>query len=396
MLLRKDADPGIRVWLLNHQPDQALIVNPFKGLVEQKFLVADGLRELAFSRDFKHAYVASVVDVSNRVKVIDTRSYLQEDKIDVDGIPQAIGVFPDDKKLAVILGSKTDFMAGGFDVLDLTQRSTVDPHRRKRLYRERDLSLTHKLHVGDDGDRIYVIDAKRPLVNIFSLKAKKQIGAIDLHGAPEEMVYPQVGDFYYVCVLQHQAIYQFDKETDQVVAAYVTEVMRPKERHIKKIKFMCVDKDARYLFGTSFQSKTVYIWEIGNPDHKVDWPSELAQDEDPDATLAELESFRHVTEEHYTPKTTFKMKGGYDANKNYLPEPTRVAVDSLNQNLFVLDADGALFLYNFNEAIDVEEGTTLEPYKIVPGTEGQMRDMKISEPAVKTGAAEQPAGAAGP
>src|SRR5687768_2006720 len=103
----------MRVWLLNHQPDQALIVNPFNGQVEQKFLVADGLRELAFSRDYSRAYIASVVDVANRIKVLNTRSYLQEDNIDVDGIPQGIGVFPDDKKLAVILGSKTDFQAGG-------------------------------------------------------------------------------------------------------------------------------------------------------------------------------------------------------------------------------------------------------------------------------------------
>jgi hypothetical protein len=380
MLLRKDADSGIRVWLLNHQPDQAIIVNPFKGLVEQKFLVADGLRELAFSRDYKHAYVASVVDVSNRVKVIDTRSYLQEDNIEVDGIPQGIGVFPDDNKLAVILGSKTDFQAGGFDVIDLTQRSAVDPHRRKRLYRERELALTHKLQISDDGDRIYVIDAKKPLVNIFSLKAKKRVAAIDLHGSPEEMIYPHVGDFYYVSVLQHQAVYQFDKKTDHVVAAYVTEVPRPAQFHFKKIRFLCVDKDARYLFGTASLAKSVFVWEIGNPSYKVDWTKELAKDENPDAVLGSLESFKHVTHDQYLPLTSFKMEGGYDPTKKYLPEPERVAVDNMDQNLFVVDGDGALFLFDFKEAVGAKQGSTLKPYKIVPGTEGEMRDMKISQP----------------
>src|SRR5437867_2231675 len=73
LLLRSNADPGFRVWMLNHAPDQAIIINPFNGQTEKKFLVADGLKELTFTPDYKHAWIANVVDVSNRIKEINTR-----------------------------------------------------------------------------------------------------------------------------------------------------------------------------------------------------------------------------------------------------------------------------------------------------------------------------------
>jgi hypothetical protein len=381
LLLRRNADPGMRVWLLNHQPDQAIIVNPFNGQVEQKFLVADGLRELAFSRDYRHAYIASVVDVSNRIKVLDTRSYLQEDNIDVDGIPQGIGVFPDDHKLAVILGSKTDFMAGGFDVIDLTQHTPGDEHRRKRLYRERGLSLTHKLAIGDDGDRIYVIDAKKPLVNVYSLKAKKLVSSLDLHGAPEEMLYPRAGNYYYVSVLQHLAIYQIDKRTDQIVGAYGPLAMGPfdPQEVREKVRFLAVDKDANYLFSSALRSQTVYVWQVGNPDHRVDWKT-VEQTLNSKA-YEQLPSYK-LTQVEYLPLTSFKLKGGYDPNVKYIPGPERLTVDSMNQNLFVVDEDGALYVYDFKDAIRAKAGTVIEPLHIVQGVEGEMRDIKVSRPAV--------------
>ena len=382
LLLRKNADPGIRVWLLNHQPDQAIIVNPFNGQLEQEFQVADGLRELQFSRDYKHAYIASVVDVSNRIKEIDTTSYLQEDNIDVDGIPQGIGVFPDDKKLAVILGSKTDFMAGGFDVIDLTQRSTSDPHRRRRIYRERELALTHKIAISDDGDRIYVIDAKKPLINVFSLKQKKRIGAVDLHGSPEEFLYPRTGDYYYVSVLQHLAVYQLSKQTDQITAAYVPLAEGPQDPHWEheKIRFLAVDKDAKYLFSSALRSQTVYVWQVGNPDHKIDWNQLAGQDKD--ALFVQNTSYQ-LAKDQYLPMTSFVLKGGYNPNDKYTPGPERMAVDSLNQNFFVVDEDGALYVYNFDDVIHAQPKSVLEPFHIVHSMEGEMRDLKVSRPVVR-------------
>ena len=44
LLLSGTPDTGIRVWVLNHAPDQIVIVNPYNGQVEKKFQVADGLK----------------------------------------------------------------------------------------------------------------------------------------------------------------------------------------------------------------------------------------------------------------------------------------------------------------------------------------------------------------
>src|SRR4030042_150727 len=70
-------------------------------------------REIVFNHRKDTAFVANVVDVNNRVTLIDTRSYLKTEQIIVDGVPQGLAVFPGDQYLAVITGSKTDFMAGG-------------------------------------------------------------------------------------------------------------------------------------------------------------------------------------------------------------------------------------------------------------------------------------------
>jgi DNA-binding beta-propeller fold protein YncE len=270
----------------------------------------------------------------------------------------------------------------------------VDAHRRKRLYRERELSLTHKLAVGDDGDRIYVIDAKKPLVNVYSLQAKQRIASINLYGAPEEMCYPRVGKYYYISVLDHLAVYQLDKATDQIVAAYVPEVPDPLAQYpFNKVKFPAVDKTGDYLFATSYQSQQIYIWEVGNPDHKVDWAVETAKDPDVVAdesgkTLPRFLSNKsyHITRDHYLPMTSFKLKKGYRPDLNYPPEPTRIAIDSMNQNVFVTDSNGALFVYDFNDTLRAKPQEVIEPYKIVhEGFEGEMRDLKVSYPMVGAG-----------
>ena len=383
LLFRPSADPGIRVWMLNHTPDQVAIINPFDGVVEKKFLVADGLKELAFSRDFDKAYIANVVDVSNRITVIDTTTYLEEEIIEVDGVPQGIGVFPDNRKLAVILGSKTDFMAGGFDVIDLYEQSKADPAKKKKLYRERGLALTHKIAVSDDGEKIYCIDAKKPLINIFSLSQKKKIGEVDLHGAPEEMLYPVAGRFYYVSVLQHLAIYQLDKITDQVVAAYIYELPDLERTFANgKLRHMAVGSKGRYLYGTCYEKKSVAIWDVGNPRYRVDWREVPTSDD------GRMYRFQVP---HYLPITRFRLKGGYNPNLRYTPGGQHLAVDPLDDYLFVVDEDGALYIYELRDVRRAEERLlnapdplpVHEPWKLVTDIEGDMRDLKVSRPAVR-------------
>src|SRR5438105_2243228 len=95
LLLKPQSDPGVRVWLLNHAPDQIAVIDPYQGNTEAKFSVTDGLRGLSFTKDGKEAFVYGVVDVSNKLTEINTATYLKDDVLELDGIPQGIAVFPD-------------------------------------------------------------------------------------------------------------------------------------------------------------------------------------------------------------------------------------------------------------------------------------------------------------
>lgn len=346
LTLRPHIDSGIRIWMLNHTPDQVLIISPFDGKVEKKFQVADGLRGLAFSRDGKKAYFYNVVDVSNRLTVKDTRTYLTEEVIEVDGVPQGIGVFPDNRKLAVILGSKTDFMAGGFDVIDLKQQSKADPQKKKRLYRERNLSLTHKIAVSDDGDKIYCVDAKSDKIHIFSFSQRQKIGEIDLHGAPEQLLYPYVGNFYYVSVLQHRAIYQINKFTDSIEAVYIYSFFDPQKRWAGgKLRYMAVDSSGRYLAATNYEEKTVAIWDLKARDqHDVAW-------QDVPYYPEIFESSYRFERTYYLPMQRFQLIGGYDPNVTYVPGGQQIEIDPLDQYLVIVDDDGALYVYDWQEGL---------------------------------------------
>ncbi len=386
-IFRENKDPGTRIWILNHTPDQVVIINPFVAKKEKEFLVADGLRELAFSTDFTKAYVASVVDVSNRVTVLDTRTYLQEEEIVVDGVPQGIGVFPDNRKIAVILGSKTDFMAGGFDVLDLKEPSPSDPKKKKRLYRERGLLLTHKIAVGDDGDRIYCIDAKSSLVAIYSLKQKQRIGELDLHGAPEQMYYPPQGGFYYVSVLVHQAIYQISKQTDQVEGVFIYQIPDPsKPFNMGRLRFMALDSKARYLYATNYEQHSVVVWDVGNLNYSQTWQ---------DIPPLDKNGFRYPAM-HFLPAKEFLLKGGFDPNVRFVPGGQQIAIDPLDEYLYVMDDMGGFYIFDVPKILrckdinyDVpqteraEDRDTIEPRGTFWfGGDIEVRDLKVSRPAV--------------
>jgi DNA-binding beta-propeller fold protein YncE len=385
LLSRRNTDPGVRVWVLNHTPDQVLIINPFKGVIEKKLLVADGLKELAFSRDYTKAYIANVVDVSNRLTVLNTSTFLQEEEIEVDGVPQGIGVFPDDERLAVILGSKTDFMAGGFDVFDLSQRSKANPKKKQRLYRERDLALTHKLAVSDDGKRIYCIDAKKSLLNIFSMDDKGLAKTVDLRGAPEQMLYPPGGEFYYVSVLVHNAIYQLSKQSDEITGVFIYGLPDPGKQWSKlKLRHMAVDSSGDYLYATNNEAKTVAVWEVGNPEHLVDWRRITFNP----AVMKSIWSGDPFP--HYTPFQLFKLKGGYDDNLNYVPGGQQIALDPMDINLFVVDEEGSLYTYDIARIMKFEESSETfvpEPESLVTiaemGDEVEVRDMKVSRGVVR-------------
>jgi DNA-binding beta-propeller fold protein YncE len=381
LMLRPKTDSGIRVWMLNHAPDQVVIINPFDGVVEKEFLVADGLRGLAFSRDNTTAYFYNVVDVSNRLKALDTKTYLTEETIEVDGVPQGIGVFPDNRKLAVILGSKTDFMAGGFDVLDLNEQSKANPQRKRRLYRERGLALTHKIAVADDGDRIYCIDAKSDKIHVFSYAEQQKIKEIDLYGAPEEMLYPRAGNYYYVSVLQHRAIYQLSKATDSLEAVYIYQFVDQNNKYAGgKLRHMAVDSKARYLIGTNYEEKTVAIWDLKNRNtNDVAWKDVPYYPESYEKTY-------RFEKTHYLPITRFKLKGGYDPSLNFIPGGQQVAVDPLDEYLFVVDEYGALYVYDFLEVLKAQVLITPEPRELVgrlASSTTEIRDLKVSQPAVR-------------
>lgn len=374
-ILRVNTDPGTRIWILNHTPDQVVIVNPFVAKKEKEFLVADGLRELAFSPDFTKAYVASVVDISNRVTVLDTRTYLQEEEIVVDGVPQGIGVFPDNRKIAVILGSKTDFMAGGFDVLDLKEQSKADPKKKKRLYRERGLMLTHKIAVGDDADRIYCIDAKSSVVAIYSLQQKQRTGQVDLHGAPEQLYYPRQGDYYYVSVLVHQAIYQISKATDQVEGAYIYQIPDPtKAFNMGRLRFMALDSKGKYLYATNYEKHSVAIWDVGNLNYSQTWQSIPPLDKN---------GFRYPCM-HFLPVKEFLLKGGFDPNVRFVPGGQQIAIDPYDEYLYVMDDMGGFYIFDVPAIQRCKDQDIVEPRGTFWfGGDIEVRDLKVSRPSAR-------------
>jgi DNA-binding beta-propeller fold protein YncE len=256
MFLRKPIDRGIRLWLLNHAPDQLIIVNPDTGEVDKEMLVADGLQQFVFNNHKDKAYVANVVDVSNRVTVIDTRSYLKIDQIVVDGVPQGLTVFPDDRYLAVITGNKTDFMAGGFDVIDLQEQSTADPARKRIAYHERDLALTTFIAVDGQGENIFCLDAKSSHLFIFSFSQKELVRTIDIGAAPMGLLYPAQGDYFFVSSIHNDCITVLKKAKDARDISVVGQVVYDRFRH------MALSPDAMTLYAPVFEKREVAVIDV--------------------------------------------------------------------------------------------------------------------------------------
>ena len=254
--VRVQTDRGIRLWMLNHGPDQLVVVNPDTGEVEKELLVADGLQQVVFNHSKDTAFVANVVDISNRVTLIDTRSYLKSEQITVDGVPQGLAVFPDDERLAVISGSKTDFMAGGFDVLDLTQQSAADPQRKRAVYRERDLSLTAFIAVDGSGENVYCLDAKASYIFIFNMDERKLVRTVDIGAAPMVLLYPEWGDYFFVSSIKNKAITVVRKAQDPQDVEIAGKVEYGRFRH------MALSRDGRLLYAPVYELKEIAVIDV--------------------------------------------------------------------------------------------------------------------------------------
>ncbi len=256
LYLRPVPDRGIRIWLLNHAPDQLVVVNPDTGETEKELLIADGLKQFIFNHAKDTAYVANVVDVSNRVTLVDTRSYLKKDQIIVDGVPQGLDIFPGDRYLAVIMGSKTDFMAGGFDVLDLMQDSQVDPQRKRVTYRERGLTLTAFIAVDETGENVICLDAKASNVFIFSVAEQKLVRTIDVGAAPLGMLYPPNGDYFFICSIKDQSVTVLTKNSDPQKIEIAAKI------ETGRVRDVALSKDGLTLYAPVYERKDIAVIDL--------------------------------------------------------------------------------------------------------------------------------------
>jgi len=255
IFVRPTEDRGIRLWLLNHAPDQLVIVNPDTGEKEKELLVADGLVQLIFNNRKDTAFIANVVDVSNKVTLVDTRNYLKVDTILLSGVPQGLAIFPDDRYLAVISASRTDFEAGGFDVIDLETPSEVDPNMRFTVYRERGLRLTSSIHVDENG-YIYCLDAKDSRVFIFDSQQKKLVKSIDIGSAPIQLYYPKAGRYFFVTSIKDESITFFSKGKTPDLVNKVGSVT------YARFRYLVINSDGSLLYAPVYEKKIVAVIDV--------------------------------------------------------------------------------------------------------------------------------------
>lgn len=256
IFLRPVPDRGIRLWLLNHAPDQLVVVNPDTGETEKELLIADGLKQFIFNHAKDTAYIANVVDVSNRITLVDTRSYLKKEQIIVDGVPQGLDIFPDDRYLAAIMGSKTDFMAGGFDVLDLHEPSQADPQRKRVTYRERGLTLTAVIAVDSTGENVICLDAKASNVFIFNVAEQKLARTIDLGAAPLGMLYPPEGGYFFVCSIKDQLVTVLTKNPDPQKIEIAAKI------ETGRVRDLALSTDGKTLFAPVYERKDIAVIDL--------------------------------------------------------------------------------------------------------------------------------------
>ncbi|MCD6119244.1 hypothetical protein J7K50_05340 [bacterium] len=210
-------DRGVRLFLLNHAPDELVVVNADNGQIEKRQAIADGLRQLVFSTDGKLAYISNAVDVTNKITVLDAHSFLIKERIEVDGIPQDLAIFPDNSRLIVVNGAKTDFMANGFDVYNLNQPAGSNKKSRAILYRAREMKLVEEVKIDNRTGLIYAIDSKNSKIWVYDFSRRELVDRIELNTAPIDMYFPPKGDYFFVSTIRREMIFVISRYSRKIV-----------------------------------------------------------------------------------------------------------------------------------------------------------------------------------
>lgn len=250
LAFKSSSDKGVRLFLLNHAPDELLVVNAYTGQLERRQSVADGLRQLIFSADGKYAYISNTVDVINKVTVMDAHSFLITERIEVDGVPQDLAIFDDNSKLLVVNGARTDFMANGFDVYDLTQN--LGKARKATLYRAREMKLVDKVQYDPVSGYIYAIDSKDSKIWVYSFAQRKLVEQIELNVGPIDMYFPPEGPYFFVSTIRQEMINVIDRNKHEIV----------KRIKVGRCRQMTSDKTGSILYVPVSEKKQLVVVDV--------------------------------------------------------------------------------------------------------------------------------------
>jgi len=147
--------------------------------------------------------------------VLDANSLLVTERIEVDGIPQDMAILEDNTRLVVVNGARTDFMANGFDVYDLTQ--DLGKARKPILYRAREMKLVDNIQYDPVAGYIYAIDSKDSRLWVYSFAERKLVDQIELNVAPVDMYFPPEGPYFFVSTIRQEMINVIDRNTHEIV-----------------------------------------------------------------------------------------------------------------------------------------------------------------------------------
>ena len=245
-------DRGIRLFLLNHTPDELVVVNAQNGSVEKRQAIADGLRKLVFSSDGNYAYISNAVDVTNKVTVLDANTFLKSEVIEVDGIPQDLAIFPDNRRLAVVNGAKTDFQASGFDVIDLKEKSPSNPRRKMVLFRARDMRLVDRIAVDKLTGLVFAIDTKSSNISVFDVDERKLVKQIDLGASPISMLFPEASPYFFVSSIRRESVFVIDRATLEIV----------KRIRVGRCRQIASDREGKMLYVPLAESKQIAVADV--------------------------------------------------------------------------------------------------------------------------------------
>lgn len=245
-------DKGIRLFLLNHTPDELIVVNAASGEIEKRMAVADGLQKLVFSTDGKYAYISNAVDVTNKITAIDAHRFLKTEIIEVDGIPQDLAIASDNRRLVVVSGARTDFMASGFDVLDLHEQSPSGKGRKARLYRARDLKLAGRIEIDRQTELLYAIDSKDSKVFVYDINVGALVNSIEINGAPIDMCFPKEGRHFFVSTIRRGMIFVIDRFTNEIV----------KTIRVGRSRQMAASRDGSVLYVPLAEARQIAVVDV--------------------------------------------------------------------------------------------------------------------------------------